>query len=107
MRSGESYIQGLRDANKATGNWNSAADDERIFASPEAYQAHLNGDYIDWADELMQNGYTQNYSLSVSGGTEKTKGYISLNFSDEKGQYTGDNYKVYSTNIRIDHTVRD
>jgi len=54
----------------------------------------LNGDYIDWADELMQNGYTQNYSLSVSGGTEKTKGYISLNFSDEKGQYTGDNYKV-------------
>ena len=107
MRSRESYIQGLRDANKATGNWNSAADDERIFASPEAYQAHLNGDYIDWADELMQNGYTQNYSLSVSGGTEKTKGYISLNFSDEKGQYTGDNYKVYSTNIRIDHTVRD
>lgn len=74
MRSGESYIQGLRDANKATGNWNSAADDERIFASPEAYQAHLNGDYIDWADELMQNGYTQNYSLSVSGGTEKQKG---------------------------------
>ena len=38
---------------------------------------------------------------------KKTKGSISLNFSDEKGQYTGDNYKVYSTNIRIDHTVRD
>lgn len=107
MRSGESYIQGLRDANIATGNWSSPADDERIFASTESYQAHLNGDYIDWTEELMQNGYAQNYSLSVSGGTEKTKGYISINFSDEKGQYTGDNYKVYSTNIRIDHAVKD
>jgi hypothetical protein len=29
----------------------------------------------------MQTGYTQNYSLSVSGGTEKTKAYMSLNFS--------------------------
>ena len=106
MRSGNSYLQGLRDANEATGNWSSSADDERIFASAESYQAHQNGDYINWADELMQNGLTQNYSLSVSGGTEKSKGYISMNFSDEKGQYTGDNYKVYSTNIRIDHSIR-
>lgn len=107
MRSGDSYLQTLRDANAATGNWSSPADDEKIFASAESYQAHLNGDYINWADELMQNGMTQNYSLSVSGGSEKTKGYISLNFSDEKGQYTGDNYKVYSTNIRVDHNIRN
>lgn len=107
MRSGNSYLQTLRDANIATGNWQSPTDDERIFATAESYQAHLNGVYIDWADELMQSGLTQNYSLSVSGGSEKTKGYISMNFSDENGQYTGDNYKVYSTNIRVDHSVKD
>lgn len=106
MRTGEVYLQGLRDANAAVGKWQSPADDEKIFASSEAYKAHLNGDYIDWADELMQSGYTQNYSLSISGGSEKTKGYLSLNFSDEKGQYAGDNYKVYSTNIRLDHTIK-
>lgn len=106
MRSGDVYLQGLRDANAAVGKWQSAADDEKIFASAKAYQAHLNGDYIDWADELMQDGFTQNYSLSISGGSEKTKGYISMNFSDEKGQYAGDNYKVYSTNIRLDHSIK-
>ena len=51
---------------------------EALFSSPEAYKAHLNGQYIDWADELLQTGVTQNYSLSVSGGTEKTKAYFSL-----------------------------
>jgi TonB-linked SusC/RagA family outer membrane protein len=30
---------------------------------------------------------------------------MSLNFSDEKGQYANDNYNVYSTNIRIDHNL--
>mgnify|MGYP000629971629 FL=1 len=67
----------------------------------------MNGQYIDWADELLQTGVTQNYSLSVSGGTEKTKAYFSLNFSDEQGQFTGDNYKVYSTNMRIDHEIKN
>lgn len=107
MRSGESYIQGLRDANIATGNWNSSADDERIIngLGAGAYDLYLQGKYIDWADELMQNSMTQNYSVSVAGGTEKTKAYFSLNFSDENGQYTGDNYKVYSTNMRIDHKI--
>ncbi|NDV80633.1 TonB-dependent receptor [Bacteroides sp. 51] len=106
MRSGDSYLQALRDANAATGNWSSAADDEKIFSSAEAYQAHQRGEYLDWADMLLGDGLTQNYSVSISGGTEKTKAYLSLNFADEKGQYKGDEYKVYSTNIRVDHQVK-
>lgn len=103
MRSGDSYINVLREANQIAGTYST---DEALFSSPEAYKAHLNGQYIDWADELLQTGVTQNYSLSVSGGTEKTKAYFSLNFSDEQGQFTGDDYKVYSTNMRIDHEIK-
>lgn len=108
MRSGESYIQGLRDASIGAkdGRWSSAADDKNLFATDEAYNAHVNGQYIDWVDALLQNGLTQNYSLSVAGGTEKTKAYISLNFSDEEGQFKGDNYKVYSSKIRVDHKIK-
>ena len=102
MRSGDSYINVLREAKEIAGNY---SDDEALFSSPEAYKAHLDNKYINWADALMQDGYTQNYSVSVSGGTEKTKGYFSLNFADEQGQYSGDNYKVYSTKMSIDHKV--
>lgn len=30
---------------------------------------------------------------------------MSLNFSDENGQYRDDYYKIYSTNIRVDNQV--
>lgn len=106
MRSGDSYIQALRDANAATGNWTSTDDDENLFTSEEAYEAHLAGHYINWAKLLMQTNMTQNYSVSFSGGTDKTKAYFSLNYSDEAGQYKGDDYKLYSTNLRIDHRVK-
>ncbi|MDE6121705.1 MAG: SusC/RagA family TonB-linked outer membrane protein, partial [Duncaniella dubosii] len=66
----------------------------------------LGANSIDWADALLKTGVTQNYSISVSGATEKTNSYFSLNFSDEQGQYKNDNNKIYSTNIRIDHKLR-
>ena len=102
MRMGDSYVDVLRQANQIAGTY---SNDEGLFSSPEAYQAALNNQYINWGDELLQNGFVQNYSVSVSGGTDKTKAYFSLNFSDEKGQYSGDNYKVYSTNMSIDQKV--
>lgn len=67
----------------------------------------LGANSINWTDALLKTGVTQNYSVSVSGGTEKTKAYFSLNFSDEEGQYRNDNNKIYSTNMRIDHQVRN
>jgi TonB-linked SusC/RagA family outer membrane protein len=109
MRSGETYIQAIRDANAATGNWSSNADDERVFdgvLGQGAYAAHLQGQYVDWVGEVLQNHLTQNYSLSVSGGNEKTQAYFSLNFSDEAGQYVGDDYKLYSSNIKISHSIK-
>ena len=107
MRSGESYLQGVVAAQRAAGN---TGDDSALFdlaLGDGSYAMHQKGQYIDWADELLKTGITQNYSISVSGGTEKTKAYFSLNFSDENGQYENDDYKVYSSNMRIDHKVKD
>lgn len=110
MRSGESYLQGIRDAQQAVGNWNSTADDETVFNNvlgDGAWNYHKNGQYINWADELLKTGFTQNYSASISGGTERTQSYFSLNYSDEKGQYENDNNKIYSSNVRVKHKIKD
>src|SRR5262249_32944502 len=86
--------------------WQSPADDEKIFGTAR-YQLFQQGQFVDWADVFLRdNAGTQNYSLSVSGGNEKTKGYISFNYTDENGQYRGDEYKLFSTTMRIDHQVR-
>lgn len=81
-------------------------DDASVLGNTNAWEAYQKGQYIDWADALLKTGVIQNYSVSVSGGTEKTKAYMSLNFTDEQGQYDNDDYKVYSTNIRVDHELK-
>lgn len=79
--------------------------DEDVF-NAAIYNSYMAGEQTDWAKELLKTGITQNYSLSVSGGNDVTKGYISFNYSGEDGQYENDNYKVYSTNMKVDHQVR-
>lgn len=59
------------------------------------------GHTIDWVDAVLGNGLVQNYSLSLSGGTEATQAYFSLNYNEDKGQYKNNNYKVYSSSIRL------
>lgn len=106
LRSGEAYMETIRQAYR---NANAYTDDASMFNSghlkENLYNAYKAGQTIDWIDEILNDGYIQNYSLSLTGGTERTKAYLSLNFSDEKGQYANDKYSVYSTNIRIDHTL--
>lgn len=134
VRMGESFLQGIRDAYAAQsdedGNpmWQSTADDEKCMnlalgdehdvevKLPDgstttkhvksAWQAHQDGDYIDWVDELVSNSSVQNYSLSVSGGTDNFRGYLSLNYSDERGQFEGDACKTYSSNVKLEFDAR-
>jgi len=119
MRTGDAYLQTKRDAyrwrfdaptNKWTTTgaiWQSPADDPTIFG-PQRWTTFQEGNFVDWADEFLQKkASTQNYSLSIAGGNEKTKGYISFNYTDESGQYRGDEYKLFSTTMRIDHKVKD
>ena len=70
-----------------------------------AEEALSRGATIDWADAVLRDGHTQNYSMSVSGGTENTQLYFSLNYSDEKGQYVNDEYKVYSSTLRASQKI--
>lgn len=101
MNSGQQWVDTRILARKEGGIW----EDEDQADFDKYLQAFQRGEVIDWADALLRTGYVQNYSLSVSGGTQKTQAYFSLNYSKENGQYKNDEYKLYSTNIRINHEV--
>lgn len=100
MNNAEEWIYTRLLAQKEAGT----IEDDNIM-DQVAQEALKRGDIVDWVDALMQTGSTQNYSLSLSGGTQRTQAYFSLNFSDEKGQYHNDEYKVYSSTLRINHEV--
>lgn len=63
----------------------------------------------DWMDELLDNGFQQKHSLSVSGGGEKSNYYLSGGIIDQRGvvKYANDNNKRYNLRINYDYTFFD
>lgn len=59
----------------------------------------------DWYDAVWQTGLRQNYNISLSGQTFQTNYYWSLGYQDNEGNQSGDRFKNYRTNLRVDSRV--
>lgn len=53
----------------------------------------------DWQDEIFKNGYTGNYDLSLSGGTEKARYNVMMGYLDQQGVLKGSDYN--RVNFRV------
>jgi TonB-linked SusC/RagA family outer membrane protein len=62
------------------------------------------GEGTDWQDEVFQDGYQQDYQLSVSGGTEDINYYVSGNLYDQTGVIQNSDYQQISllSNINVE-----
>ena len=63
------------------------------------------GDYIDtnWSDLIYKTGSVQNHTISISGATDKSDYYFSINRSDQGGIVIGD--VADHTSVRANGTV--
>ncbi len=61
----------------------------------------------DWSNELIQTGIRQDYVLSASGGTDKTKYFISGGYLNSDGIVTASNFKRYSARVSAESELRD
>ena len=59
----------------------------------------------DWMKVMFGTGIEQEYNVSVSGGTEKTKMFMSVGFLDEKGTYMDTRARRYSFRTNLDHKL--
>jgi TonB-linked SusC/RagA family outer membrane protein len=60
----------------------------------------------DWMDVIMQNAFTQQYVLSLSGGNDKTQYYTSLNYSKANGTLKSNSYENAGMNMKISNYIR-
>ncbi|TZF83881.1 TonB-dependent receptor [Pedobacter sp. BS3] len=77
--------------------------------TPQEYQYTLD-DYkdaqgIDWQHQLFQTAPMQSHSLSMSGGTPKTRYSISGQLFEQEGTIINSGYKRYQGKITLDQTV--
>lgn len=84
-----------------------AANDPKHLNDPTAWSYCGN---TDWYGETIHNtALDQRYNLSLNGGTEKSKYYISQSYNRNGGmmKYYDDKYERWNTNMKISTQVTD
>ena len=99
-RSGPEYTQKYADWMKQTNQTQT-----RPVPNQNELDNYNAGRTLDWMDIATQRGVLQNHNLSISGGTEDVKYYISGDFLDQKGVIKGYQYKRASVRTNLDVNV--
>ena len=59
----------------------------------------------DWNKDVFKNGARQEYTLAVSGGSEKTRAYMSASFLNDNGYVPNSSFRRISVRGKIDQTI--
>ncbi|MEO9209950.1 MAG: TonB-dependent receptor [Ginsengibacter sp.] len=73
--------------------------------SPNLESEYQKGYNTNWWDEYTQNGVSQNYFLSISGGSEKARYSVSGGYFGQEGLIIGTDYKRYTFRSNIDFDI--
>ncbi len=84
-------------------------DYQKTFFDPAIFQrdrpSSLLSQDTDWRNLAFQTGLTQNYTLSVSGGSDKTQVYVSGNYYNEDGALRTTGVEAYNLRSNISHNI--
>lgn len=61
----------------------------------------------DWFDIIMRRGSLQNYTVSATGGTDKSNFYISVGVMDKNGLQINNDFTRYNTRFNFDYNLFD
>lgn len=67
----------------------------------------LNGQLIDtdWSDYLYRTGFQQTHNLGISGGSDQTTYYLSMNYTDQEGMIVRNAFQRYGGRFNLDHKI--
>lgn len=102
--SGQEFAQLRREAFRA----NSATDtypNENVMFSAVELKNIADNKFVDWEKELLRRGVINSQSLGVSGGTDFTKVYASLNYFKENGIIPTSNYARKTLRLNVDQKI--
>ena len=68
---------------------------------------YLAGNEYDWYDICTRTGLRQDYNVSLSNGSGRSKYYVSAGRTDNKGTYLGDDYEIFRSRMNVETKVTD
>ena len=79
--------------------------------NPNATMGYTDGRYYwqpdDWEDEALINGLRQEYSLSITGGTDRMQYYVSGTYLTDEGIIKGSHFNRLTARTRVDYQALD
>lgn len=86
---------------------NPGAEQDRILANQSEIANYDAGRSTDWFDEVTRTGIIQEHNLSIRGGNESTKYFLSGSYLDQKGVIEGYDYQKLTLRSNIDVQLTD
>ena len=76
-----------------------------IFSDADlaAYKNGTKG--VDWLDEVLQTGFTQDYKLAITSGNDKTQYYLSANYMNQEGLVIDTDHERYQAKLNVTSQV--
>jgi len=97
MLNGREYLTILNEINVESGGG--------IIHPPEKIEAV--GEGYDWQDIIFQSAITHNHQLSFTGGGEKSRYYVGMNYIDQEGVMMNTGLERYNARINYELAPND
>ncbi|GHB35315.1 SusC/RagA family TonB-linked outer membrane protein [Mongoliitalea lutea] len=78
---------------------------ERRANANQAPLANPSDINTDWQDLILRRGFTQQHNLSISGGSDATKYFFSMGFTEQESALELNDLRRYSFRANVDHSV--
>ena len=104
--SGQEFAQLRREAVRANTDDDSFPNDSDIFSELELASIADN-EFVDWEDALVRSGFIRSQSISLSGGTETTKVFGSINYFKEDGVIPTSSFNRNTFRLNVDQKISD
>jgi len=79
----------------------------RLGLSTMEIENYKAGKFVDWEDEVYNNGFRQDHNISISGKRNEFSYYWSLGYNDNEGIILGDQFKNLRSRVNLDAKVTD
>lgn len=78
--------------------------------NPNATLGYSDGTYYytpdNWTENTMRNGFRQEYNVSVSGGNDRIKYYVSGNYLENEGIVKNSGYNRFNSRATVDYQAK-
>lgn len=78
---------------------------QRLNFKPIEITDYKKGAATNWYDMVFQNGLQQNYTLSLSGGSDQFNYYWSAGYLNNEGIVVGDKYSTVNSRLKLEGKV--